>query len=136
MSTPQYKILLLGECGVGKSTKLNDLLKERTFPTIGVNMHPLRVNTNRGEIILNVWDVSGDRTKYARGYYNGANGIVIMGHNSTKEHVEYWTKEARYVVGEHAPIMTMERETNFLEVLGEMLCEMRKDTHLKVISAH
>lgn len=57
---PQFKILLVGDGGTGKTTfvkrHLTGEFEKKYIATIGVEVHPLTFSTNRGPICLNVWD--------------------------------------------------------------------------------
>lgn len=62
-SMPQFKILLVGDGGVGKTTyvkrHLTGEFEKRYIATIGAEVHPLVFHTNRGPICLNLWDTAG-----------------------------------------------------------------------------
>jgi len=79
-----FKIVLIGPTKVGKTTFLNrHLTKQFTTthdPTLGVDVHPLRFNTNYGNICLNIWDCSGDDNfgGLRDGYYLQAQGCILM----------------------------------------------------------
>ena len=59
MEKPQFKLLLVGDGGVGKTTfvkrHMTGEFEKRYVATIGVEIHPLEFTTNRGPIVFNVW---------------------------------------------------------------------------------
>ena len=60
---PQFKIVLVGDGGVGKTTfvkrHLTGEFEKRYIATIGAEVHPLVFHTSRGPIMLNLWDTAG-----------------------------------------------------------------------------
>lgn len=102
-----YKIVLVGDSGVGKSTFLKRHLtgefETKHIPTMGVSVHPLTFHTNHGEIKFKVWDCAG-LDQYAglqNGYYLGAQGVICMfdlSNNITEKSVPHWIEKVRIVV--------------------------------------
>lgn len=79
-----YKVVLVGGSGVGKSTYVERLLAGtfRTVyqPTVGVEVHTLKFHTNVGLVIFDVWDCSG-QTKHSDlrdSYYMDSECAIIM----------------------------------------------------------
>nr|QBK86376.1 MAG: Ras family GTPase [Marseillevirus LCMAC102] len=60
----QYKILLVGDKNVGKSSLIHRHLtghfNEDYTPTLGVDLDPLTFSTNYDPITFNVWDCAGN----------------------------------------------------------------------------
>jgi small GTP-binding protein len=63
-----YKIAIVGDAGVGKTNLVSALklnhFEKRYFATIGTDVHPMAVRTNRGSMFVNVWDISGAETRW------------------------------------------------------------------------
>ena len=92
---PTYQILLIGDEAVGKTTFITrhrTVCFEKNYQaTDGVKVHPLKFNTNKGPIILNIWDVSGQDISWAK----GTNGVIIMfdlTRRQTYKNVSKWHK--------------------------------------------
>ena len=81
---PQFKCLLVGDGGVGKTTfvkrhKTGEF--EKLYePTRGVDVHPISFDTNRGRICFRVWDTAGQEKfgSLRDGYYIGGHCAIIM----------------------------------------------------------
>jgi len=81
---PEFKLLLVGDGGVGKTTLVKrhrtGEFEKKYIPTLGVEVHPLKFNTNCGEICFNVWDTAGQE-KFGGlrdGYYIQGQCAIIM----------------------------------------------------------
>lgn len=60
----EYKVILFGDKNVGKTSWLKRVLTaqfvSKYTPTLGAEVFRFILNTNQGEIKLNVWDIGGD----------------------------------------------------------------------------
>ena len=63
MAIPQYKCILVGDGGVGKTALVTrhstGEFKSRYRATLGVEVVPLLFQTDRGPIQFNCWDIAG-----------------------------------------------------------------------------
>ncbi len=105
-----YKICILGDFGVGKSTLLHHYLEGRFISniqsTIGSNffVKHLKIPKVKNLVTLQIWDLAGqDHYKWVRqAFYKGAKGIVVVFDLSRKEtfkHLDSWIKEVENVIG-------------------------------------
>eukprot|EP01068_Selenidium_serpulae_P010739 Selendium_serpulae@DN5521_c0_g1_i1.p3 len=83
-TSPEFKLVLVGDGAVGKTTlvrrHLTGEFEKRYIPTLGVEVHPLKFQTNFGELIFNVWDTAGQE-KFGGlrdGYYIQSDCALIM----------------------------------------------------------
>lgn len=83
-SIPEFKLVLVGDGAVGKTTlvrrHLTGEFEKKYIPTLGVDVHPLKFQTNFGPIIFNVWDTAGQE-KFGGlrdGYYIKGECAIIM----------------------------------------------------------
>eukprot|EP01089_Gocevia_fonbrunei_P020128 TRINITY_DN738_c0_g1_i1.p1 TRINITY_DN738_c0_g1~~TRINITY_DN738_c0_g1_i1.p1 ORF type:complete len:233 (-),score=55.17 TRINITY_DN738_c0_g1_i1:90-728(-) len=81
---PTFKLILVGDGGVGKTTfvkrHLTGEFEKKYVATLGVEVHPLKFHTNYGPICFNVWDTAGQE-KFGGlrdGYYIQGNCAIIM----------------------------------------------------------
>lgn len=103
-----YKIIVIGDPAVGKTSLLNNFIKKRFtktyIPTVGVNIlkYILQFETKEGEkteVNLMFWDIAGQPQFYMvhKPYYQGANGIILVfdiTRSSTFSNVNNWFNEA------------------------------------------
>ena len=84
MSIQSYKIVIVGDAGVGKTTFVNHHLNGgfsgKYISTLGVDIHPIHFKTNYGEIIFDVWDIAGQEKFCGLDdrYYIEARGVIAM----------------------------------------------------------
>ena len=83
-SSKTFKILTIGESGVGKTCILrrfveNKFLKNH-LATIGIDFKTKTLNINNQEIKLKIWDTAGEERfrNITTQYYKGADGIVLI----------------------------------------------------------
>ena len=83
-SSVTFKILTIGESGVGKTCVLrrfveNKFLKNH-LATIGIDFKTKTLNINNKEIKLKIWDTAGQErfSRITTQYYKGADGIVLV----------------------------------------------------------
>lgn len=81
---PEFKLVLVGDGGVGKTTlvkrHLTGEFEKKYIPTLGVEVHPLRFDTNYGPMTFNVWDTAGQE-KFGGlrdGYYIKGQCAIMM----------------------------------------------------------
>ncbi|CAL5414636.1 unnamed protein product [Camellia sinensis] len=81
-----FKLLLIGDSGVGKSSLLLSFTSD-TFedlsPTIGVDFKVKYVTTGGKKLKLAIWDTAGQERfrTLTSSYYRGAQGIIMETHN-------------------------------------------------------
>ena len=81
---PEFKLVLVGDGGVGKTTfvkrHLTGEFEKRYIATLGVEVHPMPFFTNHGQVNFNVWDTAGQEKLggLRDGYYIGGNCGIIM----------------------------------------------------------
>ena len=84
MAVPEFKLVLCGDGGVGKTTlvkrHLTGEFEKKYIPTLGVEVHPLKFTTNCGDLSFNVWDTAGQEKfgGFLDGYYIQGQCAIIM----------------------------------------------------------
>ena len=100
-----YKILLLGDCAVGKSCLLlrycENSFQESHLATIGLDfrLKTITLENNR-KIRIQIWDTAGeDRFRsITRNYYKGAHGIVLIydvTDQQSFQHIKDWVDKIK-----------------------------------------
>lgn len=108
LEIPTYKVVLVGDGGVGKSTFVQRLgggrFEGKYVATLGANVTPLRFETNHGPICLNIWDCAGQE-KFGGlrdGYFTQAQGAIFM-YDTTSDltlaNTKYWLADVKRVTG-------------------------------------
>jgi len=100
----RFKILLLGDSGVGKSSLILRWTEDRYLATltgtVGVNFKSKKVTIDEEAVHIQVWDTAGQQQfhKITTSYYRGAHGIMIVYDVSDPEslaNVEYWIRNIK-----------------------------------------
>ncbi len=105
-----YKICIVGNFGVGKTTLLHQYLDKRFNPnvtsTIGSHffVKHLKIPNVKNLITLQIWDLAGqEHFKWVRHvFYKGAKGIVYvfdLSRKNTFEDIVGWKKEVENSIG-------------------------------------
>lgn len=110
MKTPYYKVCIVGDFAVGKSTLLFQYLEKRFLSnvesTIGANFFVKNVKISKANnyISLQIWDLAGqDHFKWVRrAFYKGAQGIIYVFDLTRKEtfdNIKNWKVEVEDISG-------------------------------------
>lgn len=82
--TNQYKLIMVGDGGVGKTCfltkKMMDRFEKRYIATLGVEVHPIIHEKDGKRVIFNVWDTAGQE-KFGGlrdGYYIQGDCAIVM----------------------------------------------------------
>ena len=109
----QYKILVLGESSVGKTSLLMRYAEDKfesTVQTIGVDFKNKYIIYNNKRIQLELWDTAGqERFKgIAKNYFHAANGVILVFDITNKDSfnkLKYWIDEGKTNVGQDTEII-------------------------------
>ncbi|KAH0790972.1 ras-related protein Rab-10 [Histomonas meleagridis] len=79
-----YKIILLGDSNVGKTSIINryckDLFEEECQPTVGIGFQPKIIEVDGVRIKLAIWDTAGQE-KYrtlTKQFYRNVDGVIVV----------------------------------------------------------
>ncbi len=108
MSNPdhEFKLLLIGDGGVGKETFVNRFLTATTTTSEdnGQKIHQLLFHTNRGSVKFNVWNSAGQQKNggLPDGFYAGGHCAIMMydvSNRITFKNVPNWHRDLTDVCG-------------------------------------
>jgi len=120
----EYKLVLLGDGGVGKTTlvkrHITGEFTKRYVPTLGVQVSSLRFDTSRGPVVFNVWDTAGQE-KFGGlrdGYYVNADCAIVMfdvTSRITYQNVPQWVHDLRRICGASLPCVLVGNKVDVKE---------------------
>jgi len=108
MSGKQFKVVLLGEGRVGKTSLVlrytQNQFDETQPSTVQASYQTKRLNLDGQSVTIAVWDTAGQERFHALGpiYYRDANGAVLVydiTDNDSFQRVQNWVKELRKMLG-------------------------------------
>lgn len=79
-----FKIIIIGDAGVGKSNILirytKDMFDASNKPTIGIEFSSKTIDVDSKKVKLQIWDTAGQERyrAVAKQYYKGAAGVMIV----------------------------------------------------------
>ncbi|KAK7314285.1 hypothetical protein VNO77_39499 [Canavalia gladiata] len=109
-----FKIVMIGDSGVGKSQLLNRFVKNefhmKSKPTIGVEFLTKTVVMDHKLVKAQIWDTAGQERYQAitTAYYRGATGALLaydITKRQTFDHVEKWLDELRIHADQNIIVM-------------------------------
>lgn len=133
-----YKIIIIGDSGVGKSNILmrftDDMFSSEFISTIGVDFKIHSVQQDGKKVKLQIWDTAGQERFLAitRSYFVHTNVAVVVYDKTSRttfEHINYWMEELdkkcnsnclKVIVANKSDLVDQE-EINFAE--GSALAE-------------
>lgn len=99
-----FKVLVIGDSGVGKSCLVTRFTKNSfapdSFNTIGVDFRLQKIAIDGREVILQIWDSAGyERFRImTSSFYKGAHGVIMVydvTNNESLDHLKKWLKEVQ-----------------------------------------
>eukprot|EP01113_Clastostelium_recurvatum_P009225 TRINITY_DN1441_c0_g1_i1.p1 TRINITY_DN1441_c0_g1~~TRINITY_DN1441_c0_g1_i1.p1 ORF type:complete len:220 (-),score=36.20 TRINITY_DN1441_c0_g1_i1:185-844(-) len=130
-----YKVVLIGDSGVGKSNLLSRFTRNEfnleTKSTIGVEFATRSIQTEGKVIKSQIWDTAGQERYRAitSAYYRGAVGALLVydiAKHATYKNVERWLLELRENADRNIVIMLVGNKSD-LRHLREVPTEEAKD---------
>lgn len=131
-----FKVVIIGDAGVGKSALLNQMVESKFdlsyVSTIGVDFKSTFLDVNGKCVKLNIWDAAGQERfrTLTSSYYRNANGILIVysvNHRPSFQSIQTWLEEVQHYASEKTVVMLvgnkndLSREVTVKE--GEALAE-------------
>ncbi|CAG9770410.1 unnamed protein product [Ceutorhynchus assimilis] len=107
-ATPSFKVVLLGEGCVGKTSLVlryvEDKFNNKHITTVQASFLNKKINIDGKRITLAIWDTAGQEKFHALGpiYYRSSNGAVLVydiTDQDSFQKVKTWVKELRKMLG-------------------------------------
>ena len=130
MEDCSYKIVFLGESGVGAKTSLISRLINNKFyecfeSTIGANYSSIIIQVNLGIIVLDLWDTPGQELyrSLCNNFIKGSH-CIILGYDISRARSlydikEYWYNKAKNIVGDDSLIYLVANKIDLIENINE-----------------
>lgn len=138
MSAHQYKVVLLGEGCVGKTSLVlrycQNVFNDKHLTTLQASFLKKRLNIGGQRVDLAIWDTAGQERFHALGpiYYRDSNGAILV-YDITDEDsfvkVKNWVKELRKMLGQDICLVIcgnksdMEKNRNVDQATAEKYAE-------------
>jgi len=100
----QYKILLLGDSSIGKTSLiiryLDNKFEENSSSTVGIDVRYKYIVKDNKKLRLNIWDTAGQERflSMAKNILNGAQGIILVcdiTNNESFNKLKYWLRSVK-----------------------------------------
>lgn len=127
-SAPEYdylfKLLLIGDSGVGKSCLLlrfaDDTYTDSYISTIGVDFKIRTVEVESKTVKMQIWDTAGQERfrTITSSYYRGAHGIIVVYDCTEREsfdNVATWLGEIKKYASENVNILLVGNKSDLTE---------------------
>ncbi|KAJ7307380.1 hypothetical protein JRQ81_009394 [Phrynocephalus forsythii] len=132
-----FKLLLIGDSGVGKSCLLlrfaDDTYTESYISTIGVDFKIRTIELDGKTIKLQIWDTAGQERfrTITSSYYRGAHGIIVVYDVTDQEsynNVKQWLQEIERYASENVNklLTSAKNSTNVEQSFMTMAAEIKK----------
>lgn len=134
----RWRILLVGDCGVGKSTffysKVKDQDETDIMSTIGVDFHTRTLLRKSQEYKLQVWDTAGRRAfrSVTLSYFPGTDAFLLFFDISSRASLascDEWIHDIRSKVGESVPIFLIGNKTDLTNEVSMTDIDRVCETH-------
>ena len=117
----RFKILLLGDSGVGKTSLIYrwtlDAFNPSLSSTVGVDFKAKKVMLNGEAMQIQVWDTAGQEQfhKITKSYYKGAQGIMLVADVNdveTVDNVAYWMENIKSHASDEIQVVLVGNKTD------------------------
>ncbi|XP_073743086.1 EF-hand calcium-binding domain-containing protein 4B isoform X3 [Callorhinus ursinus] len=136
-----FKIVLVGNSAVGKTSFLRRFCEERFAPglaaTVGIDYRVKMVRVDDSSVALQLWDTAGQE-RYrciTQQFFRKADGVIVMYDVTARQSflsVRQWLSSVEEAVGDYIPVLLLgnkidnEKEREVPRGLGEQLAKVKR----------
>jgi len=125
------KIIVIGDGSTGKSTYVNYIKNMNDFknykfhknynPTDNFELNQIRLKTNMGSIIIDIWDTAGqeNRDNLRNAYIKGSDGVLVfydVSEKKTIDNVSKWLKQIKQIAPNIPVAVIGNKSDKFLDI--------------------
>ena len=130
-----FKILLVGDSSVGKSSLVLDIInatynekknhRKKSTCTLGVDFSHKILNINQQEIKVQIWDTAGQERFHSitSSYFKSAHGILLvfdLNNIKTLKNINFWIESiSKFVDINKVPIVLIGNKCDLVNVISE-----------------
>ncbi|KAH0791992.1 small GTP-binding protein [Histomonas meleagridis] len=123
MSIPNFKILIIGDTQVGKTSLVTRICKntfDECFETIGVDCYKKVLNIFGDDVSLQIWDTAGQERFKAvcKPYYRNAVGVFVVfsiDNHKSFDDIGKWIEDAQGLCDQSVKIMLIGNKVDLVE---------------------
>ncbi|XP_035169262.1 EF-hand calcium-binding domain-containing protein 4B isoform X2 [Oxyura jamaicensis] len=134
-----FKIILVGNSSVGKTSFLRRFCEDRFFPgtaaTVGVDYNVKTITVDNTQVALQLWDTAGQERyrSITKQFFRKADGVILMYDITAKDTftaVKQWLISIEEGTGENVPVLLLgnktdnEKEREVPNGMGEHLAKL------------
>ncbi len=122
MAERKFKVCLMGEPGVGKTSLVKrfvyNVFSDKYLETIGTNIYKKNIKVSDGDVTLMVWDIMGHesfRQLLSTSYFFGAHALIAVGDLTRKEtfdKLDDWVKSAKSVIEDDVVVIMLANKSD------------------------
>ncbi|KAM6321237.1 EF-hand calcium-binding domain-containing protein 4B [Aegotheles albertisi] len=116
-----FKIILVGNSSVGKTSFLRQFCEHRFFPstaaTVGVDYNVKTITVDNTQVALQLWDTAGQERyrSITKQFFRKADGVIVMYDITAKDTftaVKQWLISIEETTGENVPVLLLGNKTD------------------------
>ncbi|OHS97437.1 Vacuolar protein sorting-associated protein 21 [Tritrichomonas foetus] len=128
-SSPLYKIVLIGNAGVGKTSLIHSLIQrqfvEGFHATVGSSVHDWTAHTSQGDIELKIWDTAGQeryRSLAPISFRDAHAAIIVFDasfESSPDDEVNEWIASFHSTSGSDTPVYIVANKIDMVDQIDD-----------------
>ncbi|NXA38229.1 RAB44 protein, partial [Eudromia elegans] len=116
-----FKVILVGNSSVGKTSFLRRFCEDRFFPgtaaTVGVDYSVKTVTVDNSQVTLQLWDTAGQERyrSITKQFFRKADGVIVMYDITAKDtftDVKQWLVSIEEAAEENVPVLLLGNKTD------------------------